>query len=63
VVGQGVGLISFWVFGGGGRERERERGVAREKKPSSLACNASRGKIRCTTLLKRHSFAFLKNEQ
>jgi len=24
VVGQGVGLISFWVSRGGGQERERE---------------------------------------
>jgi len=24
VVGQGVGLISFWVSGAGGSERERE---------------------------------------
>jgi hypothetical protein len=45
------------------RERERERGVVKEgKKPSSLACSASRGRRWQTVPSKQQRFVFYNSE-
>jgi hypothetical protein len=55
-----VGFLGKWERE---RERERERGVVKEgKKPSSLACSASRGRRWQTVPSKQQRFVFYNSE-